>query len=104
MKVKFNLDDDLPLQKTLQLHNMIIFVKATFQEDNKYYPTFFMNECSYKLKMIYFDRIDISEGFDANKTNASDECDICLYQCILDIGFKFQLYVCDECHGYDNIY
>ena len=79
MKVKFNLDDDLPLQKTLQLHNMIIFVKAIFNEDNKYYPTFFMNECLYKLQMIYFDRIDISEDFDANKTNASYECDICLY-------------------------
>ena len=38
-----------------------------------------MNECLYKLKVIYFDRIYISEGFDANKTNASDECDICLY-------------------------
>ena len=29
--------------------------------------------------MLYFDRIDISEGTDVNKTSASKECDICQY-------------------------
>ena len=29
--------------------------------------------------MLYFDRIDISVGIDANKTSASKECDICYY-------------------------
>ena len=29
--------------------------------------------------MLYFYRIDISEGIDANKTSASKECDICHY-------------------------
>ena len=29
--------------------------------------------------MLYFDRIDISEEFDVNKTNASKECDNCHY-------------------------
>ena len=27
--------------------------------------------------MLYFDRIDISEGTDVDKTSASKECDIC---------------------------
>ena len=27
--------------------------------------------------MLYFDRIDISEGIDVNKTSESKECDIC---------------------------
>ena len=26
--------------------------------------------------MIYFDRIDVSEGTDVNKTSASKECDV----------------------------
>ena len=30
-------------------------------------------------KMLYFERIDVSEGNDANKTSASTECDICHY-------------------------
>ena len=29
--------------------------------------------------MLYFDRIDVSEGTDVNKTSASKECDICHY-------------------------
>ena len=27
-------------------------------------------------KMIYYDRIDVSEGIDVNKTSASKECDV----------------------------
>ena len=27
--------------------------------------------------MLYFDRINVSEGIDVNKTSASKECDIC---------------------------
>ena len=29
--------------------------------------------------MLYYDRIDISEGIDINKTSASKECDISCY-------------------------
>ena len=29
--------------------------------------------------MLYFDRIDVSEAIDINKTSASKECDICDY-------------------------
>ena len=29
--------------------------------------------------MLEYDRIDISEGIDINKTNALKECDICHY-------------------------
>ena len=37
VKIKFNSDDDLPLNKTLELYNMIIVVRAVFHEDKKYY-------------------------------------------------------------------
>ena len=29
--------------------------------------------------MLYFDRRDVSEGIDVNKTSGSKECDICEY-------------------------
>ena len=43
-KRKFNQSDDLPLTKTLELHNMIIIVTSAFDEDNKYYPKLFLDE------------------------------------------------------------
>ena len=49
VKIKFNLDDNLPLQKTLQLCNMIIVVRAIFHEGNKYDPQVFLDECLHKL-------------------------------------------------------
>ena len=37
--------------------------------------------------MIYYDRIDISEGIDVNKTSESKECDICHQWDFLNNGF-----------------
>ena len=48
--------------------------------------------------MIEYDRINISEGIDVNKTNASKECDICHYWYFKDIGFKYEPYLCNACH------
>ena len=48
--------------------------------------------------MLEYDRIDISEGIDVNKTNASKECDICHYWYFKDIGFKYEPYLCNGCH------
>ena len=48
--------------------------------------------------MLYYDRIDISEGIDVNKTSASKECDICLSWCFLNYSFTFQPNVCNRCY------
>ena len=48
--------------------------------------------------MLYFDRIDVSEGIDVNKTSASKECDVCHYWYFLNYSFKFQPNVCNRCH------
>ena len=39
--------------------------------------------------MLYFDRINISEGTDVNKTSKSKECDICHYWYFLSKEYKF---------------
>ena len=31
------------------------------------------------MKMVYYDRIDVFEGIDINKTSVSKESDICQY-------------------------
>ena len=48
--------------------------------------------------MLEYERIDISEGIDVNKTNLSKECDICHYWYFKDIGFKYEKYLCNGCH------
>ena len=48
--------------------------------------------------MLHFDRIDVSEGIDVNKTSESKECDICHYWYFLNKGFNFQSYICSICH------
>ena len=48
--------------------------------------------------MLYYDRIDVSEGIDVNKTSKSEECDICHYWCFLNRGFKFQPNICNRSH------
>ena len=40
--------------------------------------------------MLYYERIDVSEGIDVNKTDPFKECIICQYWCFLDKGFKFE--------------
>ena len=49
MKIKFNSDDELPLNKTIEIPSMIIVVGNVFHENNKYYPQVFLDQCLYKL-------------------------------------------------------
>ena len=49
MKVRFNSDGNLPLSKTLKLRNMTISIRSVFEEDVKYYPQVFLDECLYEL-------------------------------------------------------
>ena len=48
--------------------------------------------------MLEYDRIDVSEGIDINKTNASKECDICDYWYFKDFGFKYERCLCNGWH------
>ena len=53
--------------------------------------------------MLQYERIDISQGTDFDKTNKSVECMICDYWYFKDIGFKYQPYVCNGCHDFSMI-
>ena len=48
MKIKFNSDDKLPLNKTVEIPIMTIVVRAVFLENNKYYQVF-LDECLRKI-------------------------------------------------------
>ena len=49
MKIKFNSDDKLSLNKQLKCLSVTIFVRSVFEEDGKYYPQVFLNECLYEV-------------------------------------------------------
>ena len=49
--------------------------------------------------MLQYEKIDVSEGIDINKSNKSKECMICHYWYFKDIGYIFEPYVCNKCHG-----
>ena len=49
MKIRFELDDNLPFGKILSIPGMIIFVGSVLQEDNKYYPQVCLHECVYEF-------------------------------------------------------
>ena len=48
--------------------------------------------------MLEYDRINISEGIGINKTSASKKCDIYHSWYFKDIGFKYEIYLCNGCH------
>ena len=51
MKIKFNSDDDLPLNKPLKFHLMTISIRSVFEEDGKLYPQVFLDDTLYELNM-----------------------------------------------------
>ena len=99
MKIKFNSDDDLALNKPLKFHLMTITIRSVFEEDSNFYLQLFLDDTFYELNMLEYEKIDIAEGIDVNKTNLSKECDICHYWYFKDIGFKYEPYLCNGCHN-----
>ena len=74
MKIKFNSDDDILLNKQLIFPTITVIIKNIF------------------------------ENIDFSKSNKSVECMICHYWYFKDIVFKHQPYVCNGCHDFSMIF
>ena len=59
---------------------MTITIRSVFEEDGKLYPQVFLDDFQ---KFFYL----------------SKECDICRYWYFKDVGFKYEPYLCNGCHG-----
>ena len=105
MKIKFNTGDNLPLNTPLRLHLLTIIVRCIFEEDDKFYPQLYLDDCLYEfpvasnILMLEYDRTDIFERIDVNKKSASKECGIFHYWYFKDICFKYEPYLCNGCHN-----
>ena len=53
--------------------------------------------------MLQYERIDILERIDFDKSNKSVKCMICHYSYFKGIGFKYQPYVCNGCHDFSMV-
>ena len=51
MKIKFDSDDVLPLNKQLKFHNMTLAIRSVFEEDGKPYPQVFLDDTLYELNI-----------------------------------------------------
>ena len=49
MKIKFNSDDDIPLNKQANFPTITIIIGTIFEKDSKYYPQTFLDECLYEV-------------------------------------------------------
>ena len=45
----YDLDDELPLNKTIKIRSIIIVVTAVFHENKNYYLQVFLDKCMFKL-------------------------------------------------------
>ena len=49
--------------------------------------------------MLKYDKIDIFEGIDVNKTDKSKKCMLCHYWYFLNKNFSYGPYLCDGCYN-----
>ena len=49
MNIKIDTDDELPLNKLADFPIMAVIIRSNFEEDSKYHPQFFLDECLYEL-------------------------------------------------------
>ena len=51
MKIKFDSDNDLSLNKKLKFHNMVVTIRSVFEEDCKLCPQLFLDDALYELNI-----------------------------------------------------
>ena len=49
MKIRFNSDDKLPLNKQLKFLSVTIVIRSVFEDDGRYYPEACSDDCLYEL-------------------------------------------------------
>ena len=48
-KIKFQSNEDLPLNKTIKLRLLTIIIRSVFSEGTKFYPQLFLDDALYEL-------------------------------------------------------
>ena len=48
-RIKFECNGDLPLDKLLKLHELVLIIRHVIEINEKYYPQFFLDSCYYEV-------------------------------------------------------
>ena len=48
-RIRFESDDNLPLNKQLKFYNITIIISSAFSENDKFYPELFLDDALYEL-------------------------------------------------------
>ena len=49
MKIKFNTDDNIPLNKIIYFNTVTIIIKSITKKDDKYYPQLLLDDCLHEV-------------------------------------------------------
>ena len=49
MKIKFNTDGNIPLNKIIYFPTITIIIRSAIKKYGKYYPQLFLDECLYEV-------------------------------------------------------
>ena len=49
MKIKFNTDDDIPLNKVLYFPTITVIIRCVFKQNRVYYPQVYLDDCLYQV-------------------------------------------------------
>ena len=49
MKIKFNTDDNIPLNKIIYFPTITIIIRSVTKKDYNYYPRLFLDDCLYEV-------------------------------------------------------
>ena len=75
MKIKFESNDNLSINNIVNMHQVAVIIRSV-----KMFSSVIFRWCTLWItKMLWYQKVDISEGIDINKTNASKECEVCHY-------------------------
>ena len=90
----------MPINKPVKLRLLTIIIRCVFSEGGKCSPQLFFRWrfVWVSVKILQYEKIDVSEGIDVNKTSASKGCELCHYWFSKDVGFKLEEHVCNGCH------
>ena len=50
MKIRFKTNDDLPLNKIINIPVSVLIVSSIFKEDNEYHPQVLLHDCFYEYE------------------------------------------------------
>ena len=80
MKIKFNSDDNLPLNKPLKSHLMTITIRSVFEEDGKLYAKVFLDDSLYELNIYKINSGSVFYNFAWEYIKMSEITDLTYYQ------------------------